>query len=241
MFHTFGNYQLQCLQAVEFTLNGQKINCAQLQKFKLEKIFTLTYKNEKLRAQVLINHTKKLSTTWLDQYTFGNLPSSFLPLETPQENFLPNAIHQVVFTEAGSINVQGISLFTSGTILFLLCSCAACCFKCEGYRNCWKIWVKKVANKIYTCVTSEGFRLKKENVKIKKDIEIKKETIRQNLEDLRLYKEAIGPKHLPSTHMEEQAGAVTINPGRRGVKWQRDSSDGHGLAATTLVEINPVV
>ena len=126
VFHTFGKYQLQCLQAVEFTLNGQKINCAQLQKFKLEKIFTLTYKNEKLRAQVLINHTKKLSTTWLDQYTFGNLPSSFLPLETPQENFLPNAIHQVVFTEAGSINVQGISLFTSGTILFLLCSCAAC-------------------------------------------------------------------------------------------------------------------
>ena len=98
--------------------------------------------------------------------------------------------------------------------------------------------MKKVANKIYTCVTSEGFRLKKENVKIKKDIEIKKETIRQNLEDLRLYKEAIGPKHLPSTNMEDQPGAVTITPGRRGVRWKRDSSDGHGLDASTLLEIN---
>ena len=101
--------------------------------------------------------------------------------------------------------------------------------------------MKKVANKIYTCLTSESFRLKKENIKIKKDIEIKKETIRKNLEDIRLYNEAIGPKNLPSTHVEDQAGAVTIKPGRRGVTWRRDSSDEHGIAATTLVEIKPVV
>ena len=238
VFHTFSKYQLQCLQALEFTLNGQKIVCTELQKFQLEKNFTLTYENEILSAKVLISHTKKLSKTWLDQYTFGNLPASFLPLETPEENFLPNAIHKVVFTEAGSVNVQTVSLFTSGTILFLLCSCAACCFKCEGYRNCWKIWVKRVANRIYTCATTEGFRLKKENVKIKQEIETKKETIRQNLEDLRLYKEAIGPKHLPSTNMEDQPGTVTITPGRRGVRWQRDSSEGQGLDASTLVEIN---
>ena len=241
VFHTFGKFQLQCLQSVEFELNEQKINCAQLQKFKLEQNFTLTYKNEKLRAQVLINHNKKLSTTWLDQYTFGNIPSSFLPMETPQENILPEAIHQIIFTEAGNINVQGISLFTSGTVLFILCSCAACCYKCERYREFWKIWVKKGVNKIYTCLTSEKFRIKKENVKMRKDIEIKKETIRKNLEDIKLYNQAIGQKNLPTTHVEDQAGAVTIKPGRKGVTWRRNSSDDQGNSSTTMVEINSVV
>ena len=238
VFHTFSKYQLQCLQTLEFTLNGQIIACTDLQKFQLEKNFTLTYENEKLSAKVLISHTKKLSKTWLDQYTFGNLPASFLPLETPDENFLPEVIHQVVFTEAGNVNVQTVSLFTSGTILFVLCSCAASCYRCKGYRTCWKIWVESVAKRIYNCATTEGFRLKKENIKIKKEIETKKENIRQNLEDLRLYKEAIGPKHLPPTSMENQPGTVTISPERRGVRWQRDTSEEQGLHGTTLVEIN---
>ena len=170
VFHTFGRFNLQCLKTVEFELNGQNINCAPLQKFRLQHNFTLKYQNEQLKAQVLINHNKKLSSTWMGEYTFGNIPLSYLPATTPQDNFFPEAIHQIIFTEAGSINIQGVSLFTSGTAIFVLLLCATCCYKSEKFRDFWKNWITKSLKKLYSCFTSEKFKRKKKMSKCAKKL-----------------------------------------------------------------------
>ena len=100
-----------------------------------------------------------------------------MPTEAPQEQFLPPAIHEIVFTQAGNVNVQNISLFTSGTVISILLLCGCCCYKFENFRNFWKKWITALLQRIYKCFTSQTFRTKRENAKMRREIEIKKEPL----------------------------------------------------------------
>ena len=232
VFHTYGRFNIQCLKDVEFELNGQQINCKLLQKFKLKNNFTLRYQDELLKAQVLINHSKKLSNTWMSDYTFGNIPLSYMPTEVPQENFLPPVIHEIVFTEAGNVNVQSISLFTSGTVIFILLLCGCCCYKFENFRNFWKKWITALLQRIYKCFTSETFRTKRENAKMRREIEIKKEAIRKNLEDINLFNRAMGDS--PANHMEDSSSAISLDHNRKGVTWHKNTETQRESSSTSV-------
>ena len=76
---------------------------------------------------------------------------------------------------------------------------------------------------------------------MRKDIEVKKQAIRKNLEDINLYNQAMGQKDLPTTHLEDPSETVTIKPARKGVRWHRTSDDEQGHSSATVVEINSIV
>ena len=76
---------------------------------------------------------------------------------------------------------------------------------------------------------------------MRKDIEVKKQAIRKNLEDINLYNQAMGQKDLPTTHLEDPSGTVTIKPVRKGVTWHRNSDDEQGHSSTSMVEIKSIV
>ena len=130
-----------------------------------------------LRSEVLINHSKQLSNTWLDDYKFANIPMSYMPNEAPQHQFLHPVIHDIVYTQAGDVHVQNISIFTTGTIITIFLLCGFCCYKFENYRTCCKKWMITLLKKIYNCFTSQTFRTKRENTRMRQEIEVRKEAI----------------------------------------------------------------
>ena len=238
VFHTYGRFHIQCLKDVEFQLNDQTVHCKPLQSFKLKENFTVRYQNELLKSQVLINHSKQLSNTWMDDYKFANIPLSYMPNEALQNQFLHPVIHDIVYTQAGDLNVQIISIFTSGTIITIFLLCGFCCYKFENYRTCCKKWIMTLLQKIYSCFTSQTFRTKRENARMRQEIEIKKEAIRKNLEDINLFNQAMND--LPGTQLQGAGSTVSLDPGRKEVTWHKDTRSKR-QSSLTSVALDPSI
>ena len=74
---------------------------------------------------------------------------------------------------------------------------------------------------------------------MRQEIEVKKQAIRKNLEDISLFNQAMGD--LPTTQLEESSGAMLINPIRKGVSWHKDTESELGPSSTSVVSIKSIV
>ena len=190
----------------------------------LKEDFIIEYKNHVIQSQVLIGHKKKLSNTWMKDYQFNNLPLSSLIEDEEMTSFLHPVIHNIVYDEAGNFEVARISLLTIGSFLAVILSCFVCCWKCPGYGTWWLNKLKSFGTSLYECITTQTWRKKKENLKLKKEITQKKKQIRENLEDLQLVNEALGTKNLPDMRTDPTGDEGKILLNQKRVMWTRDGA-----------------
>ena len=76
---------------------------------------------------------------------------------------------------------------------------------------------------------------------MRQEIEVKKQAIRKNLEDISLFNQAMGQGDLPTTQLEESSGTMSINPVRKGVSWHKDTDSELGPSSTSVVSIKSIV
>ena len=73
---------------------------------------------------------------------------------------------------------------------------------------------------------------------MRREIEIKKEAIRKNLEDINLFNRAMGDS--PANHMEEASSAISLDHNRKGVTWHKNTET-QRESSSTSVNSNPSI
>ena len=77
VFHIFNKNHLQCLERVNFILNGAATTCNDLQIIKLPPSFKLEYGGAVLTENHLKDVITQMATSWMNDYKFSNLQHSF--------------------------------------------------------------------------------------------------------------------------------------------------------------------
>ena len=67
---------------------------------------------------------------------------------------------------------------------------------------------------------------------MRQEIEVKKQAIRKNLEDISLFNQAMGDS--PATHLEDSCGAISLDPIRKGVTWHKNTETQRGSSSTSV-------
>ena len=122
-------------------------------------------------AVITENHPKdvitKKATSWMNDYEFNNLPHSFLGAQQEDQSIFHPMVDHMILTPAGELSpakVGGISTFC--IVLIGIC-CILCVWKFPAYRNFWVAGTVTIWTGCYKCVTSNTYREKKENIKLK--------------------------------------------------------------------------
>ena len=125
------------------------------------------------------------------QYEFNNLPFTLLPQEEDTGSVLHPIISDLVFTPAGSFDVTNITLMTTGTFVLIAIIIFIICFKCDRLRlSSWQL-LTGCWEKFFTCVTSRSFRAKRDNRRLRRECEVRRQEISENLQDLELFNRAL--------------------------------------------------
>ena len=177
---------LQCLDKVDFILDGHPTTCYALQAIELSPKFQLEYLGQKLSKEHTTAHTNMVQSTWQNEYSFDNLPKSILEEDDQVQSVVHPVLDAILLTPAGQVSVEKISILSFSTVLFISVCCGACLYKSQRYRNCLWEAIKKFGAKLYNCFTSKTYRAKKENKLLKKGVEQAKNKIRENIHDLNL-------------------------------------------------------
>ena len=186
VFHLFDKRKLQCLSKAEFLLDEHQTSCFELQTIKLSTDFTLEYKGHVISEEHTIGHVNLVASSWLQEYTFDNLPRSILQEDDQSQSVLHPILDALIISPAGQVSVEKVSILTCGTLVFLLLCCPGCLYKHKKFRDCLWNSLTLIGSKIYTCVTTEKHRTEKENDILRKGLAEQKAKIRENINDLNL-------------------------------------------------------
>ena len=94
-------------------------------------------------------------------------------------------------------------------------------------------------HKIYNCFTSQTFRTQSENTRMRQEIEIKKEAIRKNLEDINLFNQAMSD--LPGNQLEGAGLTISLDHSRKEVTWHKDTRSKRQSSLTSVTSDPSIV
>jgi hypothetical protein len=129
VFHLFDQKKLQCLSKAEFILDIHQTTCFELQIIQLSDDFTLQYQGHIISEKYTTAHVDLIASSWLNKYSFDNLPRSILEDDEDNKFVLHPILDSLIISPAGNISVEKVSLLTCGTLLFFLLCCTACLYK----------------------------------------------------------------------------------------------------------------
>ena len=162
--------------------------CIYLQRLQLHEDFTIEFEGEILTETHLKDQLTHLASSWLGDFSFSNLPRSFLSQEEEEQSIFHPIIDDLILDDAGGISVSKVG-GVSGLIFFVIFfSCALCLWKIPSYRNYIYKILTRIVQQCYNSCTSKSYREKKENLALRKDVADKKQMLLKNIEDLNLIK-----------------------------------------------------
>jgi hypothetical protein len=129
VFHLFDKRKLQCLSKAEFLLDKHQTSCFELQTIQLSNDFTLQYQGHIISEKHTTGHVDLIASSWLQEYSFDNLPRSILEDDEDSQSVLHPILDALVINPAGNISVEKVSLLTCGTLIFFLLCCTGCLYK----------------------------------------------------------------------------------------------------------------
>ena len=230
-FHHYqseGINMIQCLESLQFTLNGRELECKPLTIYTLPEEFILQANGEELRSQKLVEARQRVAVGWIREYEFSNI--DLLPEDKePRLTILHPSIERFFYDEAGQLNIEKASLMGTGMFLLLITIIILCCWKVTCFREGVFSIIKKAHSTLYELCTTEQFRLKKERDQLKKKID-KSYTELKEMEDLIEKKKEIHKK-LPQAQSEQPsappAEVKEKTPGKPRVPQTRTSVEVH--------------
>ena len=230
-FHHYqseGINMIQCLESLQFTLNGRELECKPLTIYTLPEEFILQANGEELRSQKLVEARQRVAVGWIREYEFSNI--DLLPEDKePRLTILHPSIERFFYDEAGQLNIENASLMGTGMFLLLITIIVLCCWKVTCFREGVFSIIKKAHSTLYELCTTEQFRLKKERDQLKKKID-KSYTELKEMEDLIEKKKEIHKK-LPQAQSEQPsappAEVKEKTPGKPRVPQTRTTAEVH--------------
>ena len=172
-FHHFqasGINMIQCLEQLTFTLNGQDLDCIELQIFQLPEKFTLQANGEELRSQKLVETRQRVAVSWLRDFTFSNIDTLQEDLE-PSLTILHPTLERFFYDEAGQLQIEHTSLLGAGMVFLLITIMGCCCWKVQCFREFAFAQIRKAYSTLYKVCTTSEYRLKQKRHKLDKKID----------------------------------------------------------------------
>merc|ERR1712074_67337 len=173
VFHIFGQNMLQCLNKIQFDLNGDSTNCDSLQTIPLPPDFSIDYQGKTIYKRHTAAHLDKIADNWLGDFNFDNLPKTVLDEIDQELSIYHPIIDNLILDEAGQVSVEKVSALTGGTMVIIFLFIAICLWKCPAIRGFLYDNSIKCGQGCYTCFTTKTIRLRRENKKIKKEMHLK--------------------------------------------------------------------
>ena len=190
VFNIFGT-SLQCLQAVEFMLNNQRLTCNTLDVFHLPEEYEVVYDNRRLVDHILVRKSQQLANDWIKQYSFPNGLMRFIDETDDVVSAVHPVLDEIFFTETGNISIANVSFLTGGTLLLTGCCCCCFCACCPSCRKCVLSTCSAMCNYLYVKFTSEKFRLRRENDGLRKVNEQSRKTLEKSINEYNLVNQAL--------------------------------------------------
>ena len=169
-FQSSGINKIQCLEHLQFTLNGRELDCTELQTFELPEEFILQANGEELRSQKLVEARQRVAVGWLRDYEFSNIDTLQEDKE-PRLTILHPSLERFFYDEAGQLKVENASLLGTGMVIFLITIIAICCWKVKCFRECAFSQIQKAYSTLYKLCTTEQYRLKQKRHQLDKKID----------------------------------------------------------------------
>ena len=122
-------------------------------------------------------------------------------------------VDSILLSEAGELSVAKVSILSGGTLLIFFLGCVACCCCCRGYRECACTSCTKIFTAVYHKCTSEAYRLKKDNDKLRKNNKRKRRTLEKSIKQFELVNQAL---EALGVNVEETFGPDDVENGNVG-------------------------
>ena len=100
-------------------------------------------------------------------------------------------VDSILLSEAGELSVAKISILSGSSVLIIFLGCVACCCCCRDYQDCACIACTKIVTAVYHICTSESYRLKRTNSKLRKSNRQKRKTLEKNIREHELVNQAL--------------------------------------------------
>ena len=98
-----------------------------------------------------LNAKRNKRLKWSKDYSFSNIPSSYIPVEEEDDSVIAPFIDDLVLTTAGEPHIAKITALSSSFAAFIIIVCCITCYKCDGYRKFFLDILKK-------CIPSQAKR-----------------------------------------------------------------------------------
>ena len=162
-----------------------------LEVFDLPDEYELEFNNRKLVDHRLIRKGQLLAKEWISEYSFPQGQTRFADDADYEVFAVHPVLDKILFTETGNISVANISILSGGTVLLTAFCCCICCVCCPTCRQCAFNTCSAVTTYIYNKCTSETFRLKTENNKLRKANKQSRKTLEKSIDEYRLVNTAL--------------------------------------------------
>ena len=148
-FIIFGR-NIQCLQTTKLVLNKIPTICDEMEVITLLSGFEIEA-NGRTLTDFHLNAKRNKRLKWSKDYSFANLPSSYITVEEEDESVIVPLIDDLVLTAAGEPHIAKITALSSSFVALIIIGCCITCYKCDGYRNFFTDILKK-------CIPSQARR-----------------------------------------------------------------------------------
>ena len=139
---------IQCLKETKLILNKVPTACHEMQVINLNNGFEIEANGRKL-TDFHLNARRNKRLDWSGEYSFVNLPASYITVEEENESVIAPLIDDLVLTEAGEPHIAKISALSESFLGLVMICCFAACYKYDTYRNFFTSCLKK-------CVPSQA-------------------------------------------------------------------------------------
>ena len=155
---------IQCLKEKRLTLNKVTTACHEMQVMDLVEGFEIEANGKKL-TDFHLNARRNKRLDWTGEYSFANLPASYITVLGEDESVISPIINDLILTEAGEPHIMKISALSASFVGLILVCCFAACYKCDNYRMFFKtLCMKCIPSQARQKYFKKKFKRKKKNL-----------------------------------------------------------------------------
>ena len=152
--------------------------------------------------------------------------------EEEEQSIFHPIIDDLILDDAGGISVSKVGGISALVIFVIFFSCALCLWKIPCYRSYIYGSITGIVQQCYNSCTTKGYREKKENLALRKDVADKKQMLLKNVEDLNIIKKfEEGMTRGQSLPALERSVAFSNHPDTIHIQVEQDTHGATGLPA----------
>ena len=147
--------------------------------------YEIEVNGRKIGQHIISRKGQLINNNWLKEFEVP-LSNENFKLDITEVPVIHPVVDTILLSKAGEISIAKVSILSGGTLLIFFLGCAACCCCCRGYRECACTVCTKIFSAAYHRCTSESYRLKKDNDKLRKNNKRKRRTLEKSIKEFEI-------------------------------------------------------